>query len=730
VRKRTVIAVSFVVLVVACIGAALSSAVVTTSHSGWTWGNPRPQGNTLQAVEFAGADGYAVGAFGTIIRTTDGGNTWTGVRTGTSVALSKLRVLDSDTFLAGAGCTLLRSDDGGQTVAPLRFAASNQCGSPLASFHFVNSNVGYLLRTDGSVLRTDDGGQRFAARTSVPTSGGAPGPPNDIWFTGADRGFVVTGADVAGKVYRTTNGGGTWDDVKSARGLKSLFFTDASKGYAVGDNTVLKTTDGGDTWNAQPDPSAVLNRVRCADEQHCVVVTNQNQVMYTNDGFATLNPSTQVGGPAESRVPGNAAAYSSSTRAVSVGDGGDTWTSDDGGLAFDRGYLSVGFTYNRVRSTSAAVAYAPGQGGNVAKTTDGGDSWSNVGVPTPNGIVDVAFPLAAVGYAADTSGSMFRTDNGGDSWQILGQPGPNNPAALWASPTGGTVLFVGPFGILRSTDGGQHFDQVPGKLGSKSSYTDVDRVGGGTVVAFGSKVIALSVNAGQKWKSVKRPGKKLKILEVDFLNANKGYALTSDGRLWRTANHGKRWKEVLAVGTNGAYALSFGDVKHGWLAVSSFAGTARNQGWLLRTSDGGQTWRPQLIDSREVNMDGVEATSDTTGFALTDGNLFFATRSGGDSGSASSISIKAKGQPKKRIKAGGKLTPPVAGAKVAVFARDSKSKAWSQVLVTTDSKGRFTTLWKVKRLTFFVSRWVGNQAFNGAGSKVAKGKPKPATPKP
>src|SRR3712207_6689220 len=91
-------------------------APVRTSQSGWPWGSPRPQGNNPAAIYFAGGRGYAVGEFVTIIRTDDGGASWSGVRTGLTDDLTELRVIDSDSFVAGGGCTLLRSIDGGTTV--------------------------------------------------------------------------------------------------------------------------------------------------------------------------------------------------------------------------------------------------------------------------------------------------------------------------------------------------------------------------------------------------------------------------------------------------------------------------------------------------------------------------------------------------------------------------------------------------------------------------------------
>ena len=47
---------------------ALALASVQVGSSGWQWGNPLPQGNTLRSISFAGASGFAGGDFGTLLR--------------------------------------------------------------------------------------------------------------------------------------------------------------------------------------------------------------------------------------------------------------------------------------------------------------------------------------------------------------------------------------------------------------------------------------------------------------------------------------------------------------------------------------------------------------------------------------------------------------------------------------------------------------------------------------
>src|SRR5437764_9089891 len=116
--KRLILA---VLALAVTVGAAMTAqaADVTVGHSGWNWGNPLPQGNTLRAVEFDGSLGFAAGDFGTLIRTTDGGATWTGARTGTTAAFSRISIADQNAILVGGGCVLLRSDDAGQTFKRL-----------------------------------------------------------------------------------------------------------------------------------------------------------------------------------------------------------------------------------------------------------------------------------------------------------------------------------------------------------------------------------------------------------------------------------------------------------------------------------------------------------------------------------------------------------------------------------------------------------------------------------
>ncbi len=128
-RALSSLTVVLFLLIVAPAGATLS-----TNQSGWQWGSPQFQGNSLFALELQGATGYAAGSFGTLLRTNDGGSGWGTVRTGLTIDFTDLDVIDADSLVVGSRCALRRTDDGGETFRRLPFTSSERrCARELAA---------------------------------------------------------------------------------------------------------------------------------------------------------------------------------------------------------------------------------------------------------------------------------------------------------------------------------------------------------------------------------------------------------------------------------------------------------------------------------------------------------------------------------------------------------------------------------------------------------------------
>src|SRR4051812_13860401 len=117
-------------LIAAAVVAWPAAASVTTPKSGWSWGDPLPQGSAIRALTFTSSRGYAAGDFGAVLRTDDGGATWAGLRTGVTADLSDLALITPDSLVVGGGCVLRRSDDGGRTFPRRAFTPDAERWSP------------------------------------------------------------------------------------------------------------------------------------------------------------------------------------------------------------------------------------------------------------------------------------------------------------------------------------------------------------------------------------------------------------------------------------------------------------------------------------------------------------------------------------------------------------------------------------------------------------------------
>jgi photosystem II stability/assembly factor-like uncharacterized protein len=708
---------------------AAQAAPVAVTHSGWFWGNPQPQGNNLTEIAFAGGRGYAGGQFGTLVRTDDGGETWSGLRTGLTDDLRRVRVVNPDTVVIAGSCALRRTDDGGQSFARLPWTASDEgCPSRIASIHFPNPDTGYVLTEDSSVFRTADGGQTFSRATSVP----GPAAATDIFFTSGDTGVATTGGSGSGKIYRTTDSGNSWTEVESIGSpLNGLLFLAGGSGFAVGDGkTLLTSADGGVSWTPQPlsgpSGSPNLTSISCADPLTCLITeSNGETLLRTTDGGATatsVTPSTQSI---------FAVGFSSASRAVAAGQLGATVVSDDAGMTWSPiGDRISGSNFTRLRATSPAVAHASGAAGTIARTVDGGVNWFTVGVPTTQLIQDAFFVNQDLGFALDRSGSAFKTTNGGSSWQILNTGTSQAPQAILAlSET--VALLVGPTGVRRSADGGNTFEAVTDKDLKKGSLFDVDPAGS-AVVAFGTKTLRGSSDGGETWRKMALPSRRSRLQAIDFLDSRTGYAVTSDGRLWSTTNGGRKWKDVPSIGTGEAFDVSFSAPATGYLSVVGSSAPVNpfgGNGLAYRTTDGGRTWQPQLIDRDVVTI--VDAGA--TGFANNVAGDFFATTTGGQGampssltirkGSAASASRRIELKKKGKVKVAGTLTPPEGGESIVVSIRPIKKSGWVQQEVTAASNGEFTATFSVKKPSYVVAQWTGDDVREGAGSTALKVKP-------
>lgn len=733
---RAVAAAGVTGVVLALAGPATGS--VQVGGSGWMWGNPLPQGNTINAMSFQGTAGVAVGDFGTVVTSTDGGSTWTGRKSGTSTDLTEVQVITPTSFFAGGGCVGRLSVDGGATFTRVAFTSvETSCSQGLAAAWFTSNTAGYLALLDGTFLTTADGGVTIGTRTPVPATpaSGGSARPTDLLFLSPTLGLVSTSD---GHVYRTVDGGLTWNSAASfGRGVTALTSGPGVGGTvytAVGAQGLVRTsTDDGITWSVTDDvaiPGApTLTSAACPAVALCMFTT----LTPANAPSTTLIRWLKAAPPPADILevtPSGAAitsvAFAALPRAIAAGDNGTMALSNTAGVTFTPLATPLTGTYAGVASGPGSTAFAYGAAGALAVSVDGGVTWTAHNAPTGSALIGASFTSALAGYVLALDGGLFRTTDGGISWRTL-DIGTTTPANSVAAIGDTTVLVAGPSKTRVSTDSGESFVTIGALKKKKTGGINRLDVASDVVYAWGPTTMWVSDDDGDTWSRVLLPPKgtgcayKAKCSGVststvtfaDMTSATQGWVVGSNARLYRTTNSGRVWKWMTALGSALVSDLAFATGTSGYVRL----GGSFDQVKVRRTSDGGKTWSMQLVvpDVRDI-------TTSLTGtdYLLGGSRQLLFTTTGGQAGATSTLTVttsKTSLSKAKKITVNGTLSP--AGVRlVELQFLAAGSTAWSVQAVKTASNGSFSAKVSVKKGTnYVVAQWAGDESRAGTGTK-------------
>lgn len=712
------------ILAVVCAAtmAAPAAGGVRVGSSGWEWANPQPQGNRIRSLSFADGLGLAAGDFGTLLVTRDGGATWSGIRSGTYLALTRAQAIDADSLFATGACVVLRSDDGGATVRQtLLERGPTGCRVTIASGWFPDERTGFVALADGSVRRSQDGGATFAARAAVPGTRATGGfdEVTDVRFLDAATGLAATRD---GLLYRTTDGAGAWREVASAgRAIRRVATRPGGGLVAVGDAALfLLSDDRGASWSPRPlaGTSASLVDVACTGESACVLATGGFSVLLTGDAGTTAVTIPPF------RERQHAVAAASSARVVAAGDAGLTERSDDAGTTWAPVGSRIAGSYNDVVAAPDGRALAVGDAGTLGVSADGGSTWAQLALPTDADLVDATFlDGAALVLAAD--GGLFRSEDGGVTWTAPGARAPAGASGI--ASLGRVVVTVGPRGVRRSTDGGATFARVSGPIAS-ARLRDVD-VAGRALIAWGLLSAWRSADGGTTWTrlglpraTVVRYGGRIEpagVRRLDFGSRDAGFVLDDTGTLHRTRDGGRTWRQVLGVGSDDAYAMAFATSASGYLLLSEFAGV--DGGFVLRTRDGGRSWTPQFVVSDPLRAIAVRGPA--AALLLSRDQRLLLTATGGASGAPAALELRTGstrfvGRPPKPILTlTGRLRPARPGVVIAVKQLLPGATAWRREDAVVEADGTFVAEFYVEPgRNAFVAQWAGDFVTDGAGT--------------
>ncbi len=206
--------------------------------------------DNLYGTKFVNAeDGWAVGAFGTIARTRDGGKSWRPQVSRTVEHLYSVDFADVlNGWVVGRSGLVLHTRDGGESWEMQASGTDRH----FFKVEALDKQRVWIVGDWGAIHATRDAGKTWEDRAL----------PRDVILNSqswpdADQGWIV---GEAGTIISTTDGGVTWNDQTSGveKTLFGVFFADAQRGWAVGiDGIILRTTDGGQMWQVQQGDTQV-----------------------------------------------------------------------------------------------------------------------------------------------------------------------------------------------------------------------------------------------------------------------------------------------------------------------------------------------------------------------------------------------------------------------------------------------------------------------------------------
>ena len=268
-------------------------------------------------------------------------------------------------------------------------------------------------------------------------------PANGRLVTVGERGHVLVSDDQ----------GSTWvqKTVPTRSLLTRVFFLSETSGWAVGyDQTILFTSDGGDSWQLQyvgEIDDQPLFDIWFADENHGFAVGAYALYLVTDDGGQSWQPA--------SFDPdfGDESAESVDDDFIEEGDEG---VDDDSGYDEEEP-LPFDYHLNRLAVADSGVLYLAAEAGYIFRSEDQGKSWLSLPSPYEGSFFGVTALSGDTLLLYGLRGNPFRSEDAGLSWTRV----ETATEALLCSGTqlaDGTVLVAGDAGVvLVSEDDGRTF---------------------------------------------------------------------------------------------------------------------------------------------------------------------------------------------------------------------------------------------------------------------------------
>jgi photosystem II stability/assembly factor-like uncharacterized protein len=236
--------------------------------------------------------------------------------------------------------------------------------------------------------------------------------------------------------------------------------------------------------------------------------------------------------------------------------------------------------FRGLHAVNDRTVWAAGRGGVVARTTNGGKSWSADSIPGAANLFLIAVRaldkrtawVLGTAFTGPSLARIYRTDDGGRSWRLQYEnatPGIFfDGMAFWNGRHG--IAFADPlegrFFLITTRNGGNTWtridpERLPRPLAGEAAFA----ASGTSIVLRGKSHVWIGTGGGSR------------------------------ARVLHSPNRGANWEvfETPASGgrAKGIFGISLDDQQHGVAVGGDYEQAGESLENLLRTSDGGRTWR-------------------------------------------------------------------------------------------------------------------------------------------
>ena len=568
----------------------------------WTELNPKVPRVDYLGIQFVNKDkGWAVGDLGALIKSTDGGTSWTVSETNTTTPILKVRSFNGQIVIAsGFDGLVLRSTDGGETFTQV---TSNVTGD-LWGLQMLNDTLGWACGNANSLTKTTDGGQTWQRIFT-------PGYTSDYWwidFINESYGFIAAN----GKVLRTIDGGQNWQIIQAGDSyplfsidvIDSLHIASAGYGGTGYPAKNIYSSDAGYTWiNGGQITAESVNCIKYINaDTGYIVLTEVSARKTTNRGQSW----TIIGGIDDNYelqfFKADNIGYSAGTvLKINKAEGNfNIWNR-----------LILNDTFSDVYFTSEITGYVASRW--FYKTTDSGISWTMLpNFPTnlfTSTLGSLTFTDSLTGFVGGPPCRIVKTTNAGDTWYLTNRTGLTdtigtinkiffiNPTTGWAVTSRG--------GILKTTDGGDNwFAQLNAGVSIIfGAIHFVDSLYGWT--ANSNARPFKTIDGGANW--IQQTNLNIwQSRDVFFINFNEGWLIdqTSWSTLVKTIDGGLNWSAIPEILSPVKFHF-FPDTNH-WMI---------NGGHRYITEDGGNTFI-EITNDVPSGFNGFNAVTDFLGFSV------------------------------------------------------------------------------------------------------------------